>query len=136
MPDPKPTVQEVMADANDSRQKLATLEHQLQDEIDAIDFQAFQEDRALTPDEAAQRKSRRATQAEVREGFRVLAFVTAQRLDDAAETGQLLRQIQNVNVGLGDDLKSLAAIRKYATIAAQVADALAKAAEQLAAIAA
>ncbi|MGH6880537.1 hypothetical protein [Hypericibacter sp.] len=131
-----PTAAAVIADANAARLKLATLEQQLQDGIDTIDFGAFKKKRPLTDAEIDQRKKLRATQGEVREGFRVLAFVTAQRLDNAVETGQLLRQMQVINAGLEDDLGTLQKIEKYATIAAQVADALAKAVAQLAAIAA
>jgi hypothetical protein len=78
----------------------------------------------------------RATQAEVREQFKVLAFVTAQRLDSTEEVSSLLRQIQTINAGLKDDLARLKKIERYAAIAAKVADAIAKATEKLAAIAA
>jgi len=137
MPDSKPTFQQVIDDASDTRQKLAALEHQLQQEIDDIDFDAFKSNSGvLTPARAALRKERRATQAEVREGFKVLGFVTAQRLDDAAETGQLLSEMQSINAALSGDLDDLKGIVTYATIAAEAADALAKIAIQLASIAA
>ena len=87
----KPTVAEVVAEANAARAELAVLERDLQEEIDAIDLTAFKEGRERTAEELARRKERRASQAEVREGFKVLAFVTAQRLDDTAEVAQLSR---------------------------------------------
>jgi hypothetical protein len=126
------TVAEVVADANTTRQSLATLEHDLQDGIDAIDFAAFNEQRDLTAKEITQRRKLRATQAEVRDSFRILAFVTAQRLDDTDEVTQLLRQIQVVNAGLDDDLERLQKVAKFATTAAEVADGLAKVAADLA----
>lgn len=132
----KPTVTQVVKEANAARQQLSLLERELQEGIDAIDFQAFKEGRDLTSDEIAQRKGLRATQAEVREDFKVLAFVTVQRLDDTAEVAQLLRQLQVINAGLEDDLARLNKIEKYAEISAKVADSLAKTAEKLAAIAA
>lgn len=132
MNDRKQTVAEVVASANAARENLALLERELQEDIDAIDFNAFKEKRGLTPDEVARRKSFRATQSEVRENFKVLAFVTAQRLDQATEVAQLARQMAIINAGLEDDLDRLKAIVRYAKIAAKVADTTAKVAEKLA----
>lgn len=132
----KPSVAEVVAEANAARSELAALERELQDGIDEIDLTAFREDRGRTAAELARRKELRASQAEVREGFKVLAFVTAQRLDDTAEVEQLIRQMNDVNAGLHDDLERLKRVVKYAETAARVADALARAGEKLAKIAA
>jgi len=131
-----PTAAQVVAEANNARQQLATLEQQLQAGIDDIDFAAFQEGRQMTGAEIDKRKKLRATQAEVREQFKVLAFVTAQRLDSTEEVSSLLRQIQTINASLKDDLGRLKKIERYAATAAKVADAIAKATEKLAAIAA
>jgi hypothetical protein len=90
----------------------------------------------MTSAETDKRRKLRATQAEVREQFKVLAFVTAQRLDQTEEVSALLRQIQAINSGLKDDLARLKKIERYAATAAKVADAIAKATEKLAAIAA
>ncbi|MGD1876453.1 MAG: hypothetical protein ACFB13_03015 [Kiloniellaceae bacterium] len=132
----KPTVDEVVAKANAARESLAALERDLQEDIDAIDLTAFKEKRDRTPAELAKRKELRASQSEVREGFKVLAFVTAQRLDDTAEVQHLIRRMDDVNAGLQDDLDRLKKIEKYAAIAAKVADALAKVGEKLAKVAA
>lgn len=132
----KPTVAEVVAEANAARAELAALERELQEEIDAIDLTAFRERRARTAEELARRKERRASQAEVREGFKVLAFVTAQRLDDTAEVAQLIRQMNDVNAGLQDDLERLKRVVTYAETAAKVAETLARVAEKLATVAA
>jgi chromosome segregation ATPase len=131
-----PTAAQVVAEANNARQQLATLEQQLQAGIDDIDFTAFQQGRQMTSAETDKRRKLRATQAEVREQFKVLAFVTAQRLDQTEEVSALLRQIQAINSGLKDDLARLKKIERYAATAAKVADAIAKATEKLAAIAA
>lgn len=131
-----PTVAQVVAESNNARHQLATLEQQLQAGIDDIDFVAFREGRQMTADEIDQRKRLRATQAEAREQFKVLAFVTAQRLDQTDEVSALLRQMQAINSGLKDDLARLKKIERYAAIAAKVADATAKATEKLASIAA
>lgn len=136
MADNKPTVEDVVADANATRERLARLERALQEDIDEIDFKAFKEKRPLTPAEVTRRKEFRATQAEVGEDFKVLAFVTARRLDDTAEVGQLLRQMQVINAGLQDDLARLKKIEKYAAIAAEVAEFLDKTATKLVSIAA
>jgi len=132
----KATVAQVVASANAARQQLALLERELQEGIDAIDFKAFKEDRDLTAKEIEGRRELRATQAEVREDFKVLAFVTAERLDDTVEVEQLLRQIKVINAGLEDDLARLEKIERYAAISAKVADILAKTATRLASIAA
>lgn len=129
------TVAEIIADTNTARQSLATLERDLQEGIDAIDFAAFNDERDLTDKEITQRKKLRATQGEVRDSFRILAFVTAQRLDNADEVAQLLRQIQIVSAGLEDDLARLKKVAKFAEIAAEVAEGLAKVAENLADVA-
>lgn len=131
-----PSVAQVVAEANNARQQLALLERQLQEEIDDIDFAAFKAKRQLTAAEVEKRKQLRSTQAEVREQFKVLAFVTAQRLDNAEEVSLLLRQMHSINAGLKDDLARLKRIERYAKIAAKVADAIAKATAKLAAIAA
>lgn len=129
------TVDEIIADANAARQALAEMERELQDGIDEIDFKAFQADRDLTDKEMNQRKKLRATLGEVRDGFRVLAFVTAQRLDNSAEAEQLARQMQIINTGLEDDLARLKKIAKFAAGAAQVANGLAKVVRTLANVA-
>jgi hypothetical protein len=129
-----PTVAQVIASANTARQHLAMLERELQEGIDEIDFNAFKEGRSLTPAEIKQRRELRATQAEIRDEFKVLAFVTLQRLDESDEVAQLLHQLEVINAGLEDDLERLKKIEKYATIAAKVADSLAKTAGRLAAI--
>jgi len=135
MPPKRLTVDEIVADANAARQVLAEMERDLQEGIDTIDFKAFQAGRELTAKELDQRKKLRATLGEVRDGFRVLAFVTAQRLDDSAEAEQLARQMQIINAGLKDDLARLKKVEKFAEIAAQVADGLAKVVARLANIA-
>ena len=132
----KPTVAEVVAEANAARESLAALERDLQEDIDAIDLTAFKEKRDRTAAELAKRKELRASQSEVREGFKVLAFVTAQRLDDTVEVQHLIRKMDDVNAGLQDDLDRLKKIEKYAAIAAKVADTLAKVGEKLAKVAA
>ena len=129
------TADEIIADANAARQALAEMERALQEGIDAIDFKAFQADRDLTDRELDQRKKLRATLGEVRDGFRVLAFVTAQRLDNSAEAEQLARQMQVINAGLEDDLARLKKIAKFAETAAQVADGLARVVATLANVA-
>jgi hypothetical protein len=135
MPPKRLTADKIIAVANAARQSLAKMERELQEGIDAIDFKAFQEDRDLTAKELDQRKTLRATLGEVRDGFRVLAFVTAQRLDDSAEAAQLARQMQIINAGLEDDLAQLQKVAKFAEIAAQVADGLAKVVATLANVA-
>lgn len=131
----RPTFKKVVADTDAARDALAVLERELQEGIDAIDFEAFKAGRPLTAGELERRRELRATQGEVRDGFKVLAFVTAQRLDETAEVSQLLRQMEIVNAGLEDDLEKLGKLKKYAEIAAKVADTLAKAAANLAKVA-
>jgi len=126
-------VDDIVVAAAQARQGLATLEHQLQSDIDEIDLRAFREERPLTAEERARRRTMRAAQAETRDGFASLAYVTARRLDDSAETGRLLARVRDINAGLGDDLDDLKTIERYATIAAKVADGIAVVAAKLAA---
>jgi hypothetical protein len=131
-----PSVDEIIADARVARQALSDMEQQLQEEIDKIDFAAFREKRDLTAAEIDRRKELRATQGEVRDGFTVLVFMTAERLDNSDEVSQLLRRLQVINAGLEDDLEQLRKVVKFAKLAAQVASALEKAAGNLARLAA
>jgi hypothetical protein len=130
------SVDQIVEDANAVRLELATLDHALQQEIDAIDFKAFKAARLPTDQETEQRKKLRATQGEIGEAFVVLGFVTAQRLDNSAEAAHLLRQLQVINAGLEDDLDRLERLEKFAETAATVADALAKATAKIAKLAA
>ena len=136
MSDGTPSAAEVIADADAARAELAALERAAQDEIDDIDLSAFQNDRELTAEEIGRCKELRATQAEVREDFRILAFVTVRRLDRSDDVQQLLRQLTLINAGLDDDMQRLRELERYAAIAAKVTEALAKVTEKLAKIAA
>lgn len=131
-----PTADQVMADANDARQKLSDLEHKLQVGIDEIVFAAFKAGRPLSDADINKRKELRTAQMEVRDQFNVLGFVTMDRLDDTAEVSQLLHQMHTINVGLQDDFARLKEIERYSAIIAQVVDAIAKATEKLAVVAA
>jgi hypothetical protein len=130
------TVQEIVADATAAENELGVLERKLQDEIDAIRRTAFLEDRALTDAEIERRKELLATQGEVREAVKVLAFMTVQRLSKSEDVKNLLHQMEMVNAGLQDDLAKLEKVKKVAETAAKVADTLAKAGEKLAKFAA
>lgn len=136
MPARKPTVAQVVADAEAAGLKLAQLDRQLQAEIDRIDLLAFREQRPFTTQEIVELQQLRATQRECREDMIILAFVNATRLDDTVEVQRLSQQMRLVNLGLKDNLEHLRALERFATIAAQVADFLAKATERLAAFAA
>jgi len=131
-----PTADQVMADANKARQKLSDLEHKLQVGIDEIVFAAFKAGRPLSEADKAKRRELRSAQMEVREQFNVLGFVTMDRLDDTAEVSQLLHQMHTINAGLQDDFARLKKIERYSAIIAQVVDAIAKATERLAVVAA
>src|SRR5688572_26143291 len=79
------TVQDIVADATAAENELGVLERKLQDEIDAIRRAAFLEERALTDAEIERRKELLATQGEVREAVKVLAFMTVQRLSNSED---------------------------------------------------
>jgi hypothetical protein len=128
----KNTVDAIVAGATASRSQLASLDHTLQGAIDEIVLGAAKQGRELTDDEKKQRKLLRAQQADVQEAFEELAFATAARLDNSDDVKQLREKLQSINANLGDDLDRLRKIAIYAAIAAQVADGLAKLAEQVA----
>ncbi len=130
------TIDEIIADAKATRRDLADLEQELQEEIDAIRFRAFQEGRAMTAEEQATRNERRAQKAEARAVYMDLTFVTLQRLNESDELKQLARKMDEVNRGLSDDLDQLKQIAGYAETAAKVADGIAKVAEKVVALAA
>ena len=128
------TKDEIVAAAESSRNDLSTLERQLQERIDQIDFDAFAAGRELTEAEKTERQSLRASQAELREAFQVLAFVTLRRLDESDQVIQLHTRMSRINKGLKDDLERLKDVEDYARIAVKVADGLGKLLEKAAAI--
>jgi len=128
----KNTVDAIIAGATASRSQLALLDHTLQGAIDKIVLDAAKQGRALTDDEKNQRKLLRGQQADVQEAFAELAFATAARLDNADDVKQFREELRSINANLSDNLERLKKIATYAAIAAQVADGLAKLAEQVA----
>ncbi len=130
------TADEIIAARNVARQILAELELELQEEIDEIRFTALQQGRPMTDAEKALRNERRANLAEARATLQNLNFITLQRLDRSEEVRQLQQRMNEINQGIGDDLARLKTIERYAETAAQIADAVAKATEKLAQIAA
>lgn len=126
------TAEAIVADAMQSRAHLLDLDHALQSEIDEIVLGAARAGRPLTNDEKARRKVLRASQADVGEAFRALAFATLARLDSSADVLELKGKLDEINDNLVDDLARLKNIARYAAIAAQVADGLAVLAEQVA----
>lgn len=125
------TRQEIVEEARAARKDLSEMEVELQAEIDEIDMQVFVEKRPYSLDEKKRRKTLRADQAEVREAFKELAYLTLTRLDDSDEVKRLNRRMNLLTDGLSDDLESLKQVERYAGIAAKVADGMAKVAAKL-----
>ena len=132
----KLTVAEVIAEAQAARDQLAEMEKQLVKAIKAIDFTAKKEKRDRTAEELKDREEMNDALLQLREALKVLAFKTLQKLDSTAEVEALHKKMVQVNGMLADDLNKLKKIEAVAAIAAQVAEALAKGAEKLAAAAA
>jgi hypothetical protein len=130
------TADEIIAARDIARQVLAELELELQEEIDEIRFAALQRGQPMSDDEKALRDERRANLAEARATFRNLNFITLQRLDQSDEVRQLQQRMNEINQEIGDDLERLKKIKRYAETAAKIADAVAKATEKLAQLAA
>lgn len=130
------TAQEILDATSATRAGLATLEQSLASRIDAIEGAAFDAHRTFTQQESAERDRLRAALTEVRDAFRELGFVTLQQLDSSEAVQGLLRNMQDVNREIGNDLDRLKAIALFANTAAQVADGLAQVAAGLAKLAA
>ncbi len=130
------SVDDIVRSAQAARRDLSDLEHELQTGIDSIDSAAFQQGRDLTAAETAKRTQLRASQAEVRDAFIQLAFVTVSRLDDSTEVAALSARMQGINSGLADDLARLKRIAQFAETAAKVVDGVANVAAQVAKLAA
>lgn len=125
---------EIKADAEKTRQDIIVLNNKIHEEFAAIELAAFKADRATTQAEQNRQQELEATQKELQKQLTVLAFITASKLDKSDEVSRLLERMEDVNAGLEDRLARLKKIEKFAKIAAQVADALAKIAERLAKI--
>jgi hypothetical protein len=65
-----------------------------------------------------------------------LVFFTLIRLNESDEIAELQRKMDGINGALRDDLEDLKRIERYAATAAKIADALAKATDKLASLAA
>ncbi len=130
------TVDEIIASVETARSELGKLERELQEEIDEIRISAARAGQSLNPEELQRLKGLRAEKAEARQVVADLVFFTLIRLNDSAEIAELQRKMDGVNDALRDDLDDLKRIERYAAIAARVAEALAKATEKLASLAA
>lgn len=130
------TVDQIIASAAEARKQLGKLEHLLQDEIDRIDFTAFQERRPLNEAERKQRRELRSSQIQVRDAFTQLGFVTIQRLDNSFEVIRLKERMEAIKEALDDDLENLRDLENIsetvANVADTVADVVAKVAEKAA----
>ena len=104
----------ILQSAREARQQLTELEHELQGEIDDIDFEAFQRGSPLSEDEKNKRQRLRATQAATRDALVELAYVTLKRIDNSIEVKTLQNRIGQVNKELGEDLDELKGIAKKA----------------------
>jgi hypothetical protein len=78
----------------------------------------------------------RAEKAEARGVLTDLVFFTLIRLNESDEIAELQRKMDGINGALRDDLEDLKRIERYAATAAKIADALAKATDKLASLAA
>jgi hypothetical protein len=120
------TAQEILDAASGTRAALAALEQSLAARIDEIEGTAFDAHRPFTPAESSERDQLRASLSETRDAFRELAFVTLQQLDRSDTVKHLVRDMQDVNRQIADDLDRLKGIALFASTAAQVADGLAQ----------
>jgi hypothetical protein len=125
---------EIKAGALKARQEILKLDNQIHEEVAALEFAAFKDDRQPTAVELTKQAELERTQQELRKQLKILGFVTASKLDSSDDVSRLLERMQTVNAGLEDDLARLKKIERFAKIAAQVADAIAKVAERLAKI--
>lgn len=125
---------EIKAGALKARQEILKLDNQIHEEVAALEFAAFKDDRQPTAVELKKQAELERTQQELRKQLKILGFVTASKLDNSDDVSRLLERMQTVNAGLEDDLARLKKIERFAKIAAQVADAVAKVAERLAKI--
>lgn len=129
-------VDEIVASVETAHGELGKLERELQKEIDEIRISAARAGRSPNPEELMRLKELRAEKAEARQVLADLVFFNLIRLNESDEITELQRKMDGINNALRDDLEDLKRIERYAEIAAKVADALAKATEKLASLAA
>ncbi len=119
-----PQLQSIIDQGTEARRRLGDLDNQIEAEIQSLRQKAFQEKRALTEEEQAQRRTLRAAQAECRDAFALLALDRLTLIDQSPEIKRLSAELARVNAGLKADLDELQTIKAVAAQAAQVADAL------------
>ena len=129
-------VDEIVSSVETAHGELGKLERELQKEIDEIRISAARAGRSPNPEELMRLKELRAEKAEARQVLADLVFFNLIRLNESDEITELQRKMDGINSALRDDLEDLKRIERYAEIAAKVADALAKATEKLASLAA
>jgi hypothetical protein len=125
---------DIKAQALKARQEILKLDNKIHEEIAALEFAAFKDDRQPTAAELKRQGELESAQKELVKQLKILGFVTASKLDNSDDVTRLLERMQTVNAGLEDDLARLKKIERFAKAAAQVADAVAKVAERLAKI--
>lgn len=123
---------DIKAEAEKTRKDIIALNNSIHVEIGRIELAAFNAHRDPTPAELKRQDELEATRKELQKQATVLSFVTANKLDKSDDVARLLERMESVNAGLEDRLARLKKIEKFAKVAAQVADALAKIAERLA----
>lgn len=128
----KERVDEILAEFEVTIADLGQLEKNLQGEINDIKITAFRAGRTMSADEIALRNERRTSQTKVRDAMGELAYVTAKRLDDSHEVAALKSDIDEVNLGLLDDLERLQDVERYADAAAKISAGLVKIASSVA----
>jgi hypothetical protein len=125
---------DIKAEAEKTRKDISTLNSLIHKEVETIERAAFSANREQTPAELKRLDELEATRKELQKQVTVLGFVTASKLDKSDDVARMLERMENVNEGLEGRLARLKKIEKFAKVAAQVADALAKVAERLAKI--
>lgn len=115
------TIEDVQAAFQVQRDTITALDAALAKESKKLEVDAFQQNRDLTEAEESRLEKISATRRKLAKALSKLGLDTIDALNKASDLDELLDEIKAVNKQLGDDLKHLETIERYAEIVANVA---------------
>ena len=125
---------QIVADANAALGTLEALEDELLADIKEVKKAAALGGRQLTKNEKLECDLLDSRLTDVYEAIRVVSIQSLRRIDNSQGIKLLQKELRMVNSDLSDDLKRLKKVQRYAKVAADVSQALAKVATRISAL--
>lgn len=111
---------DILAERSALRSLLASMDSELQSQVEEINDAIFRSGDPPTQATKDKRSKLRASQAELGRLFKMLAFVTATRLDSSDKVSRLLADLGEINQEIQDEIEWLGELQETAEAAAQL----------------